>query len=54
MQYSEQSLLELLDQDDILDLGGCARNRDRDKDRDRDRDGMHSPFITSIDDDILL
>ena len=27
MQYSEQSLLELLDQDDILDLGGCGRNR---------------------------
>mgnify|MGYP000246898521 CR=1 FL=1 len=48
----EQSLLELLDQDEVLELGGCARNRDRDKDR--DRDGI--PFITSIDnnEDILL
>ena len=32
------TLMNLFDEDDVLEFGGCSRNRDRDKDRDRDRD----------------
>lgn len=54
MQSLEQSLLELLDQDDVLELGGCARNRDRDKDRDRDGDRGGLMTGTNNPEDILL
>ena len=39
-QLSEinSTLIDLFDDDEILEFGGCTRNRDRDKDRDRDRD----------------